>query len=65
MERQDCEGVEINNDESEIVINSKLDHHLPAVSCLIYSRTAAERGGVRTGGRGRGGRGGGGGITQA
>ena len=32
VERQVCEGVEIHNDNSEIVMNSKLDHHLPAVS---------------------------------
>ena len=72
VEREVCEGVYIHSDPSDIVMNDKLDHHLPAVARVTYSNAAADRGergrrgvgrgggrrGVRGGGRGeRGGRG--------
>ena len=61
VERQVCEGVYIHSDPSDLVMNDKLDHHLPAVARVTYSNGAADRGeGERRGtGRGRG-RGGGG-----
>ena len=43
LERQSWEGCEIHGDQSEIIMNSKLDHHLPAVSRVTYTATAAER----------------------
>ena len=39
----------VHSDLSDIVMNSKLDHHLPAVSRVTFSSSAVE------GGRGRGG----------
>ena len=61
VEREVCEGVYVHTDPSDVVMNSKLDHHLPAVSRVTFSSTAPERGrgGVRGGrsrGRGRGSR---------
>ena len=71
VERQVCEGVVIHSDPSDLVLNSKLDHHLPAVARVAFSNAAADRGerrrgggrgGVRGGGRGGGSRGGRGGT---
>ena len=45
-----CEGVYIHSYPSNLVMNDKLDHHLPAVARVTYSIFAAERG---EGGRGR------------
>ena len=45
LERQSWEGCEIHGDQSSIIMNSKLDHHLPAVSRVTFIATAAERGG--------------------
>jgi hypothetical protein len=63
VERQVCEGVVIHSDPSDLVLNSKLDHHLPAVARVAFRNAAADRGERgRRGGRGgrrRGGRGGG------
>ena len=56
VERLVCEGVYIHSDPSDLVMNDKLDHHLPAVARVTYSNSAADRG--EGGGRGRG-RGGG------
>ena len=47
LERQNWEC-----DQSSIIMNSKLDHHLPAVSRVTFIATAAERGGGGRGGRG-------------
>ena len=58
VERQVCEGVYVHTDPSEVIMNSKLDHHLPAVSRVTFSSTTEEggRGAVRGGrSRGRGG----------
>jgi hypothetical protein len=53
--RQVTEGCEIHADRSDIVMNSKLDHHLPAVSRAVFSQSAAVRGGGGSrGSRGRG-----------
>ena len=67
VEREVCKGVYIHSDPSDIVMNDKLDHHLPAVARVTYSNAAADRGeggrrgagrgGRRGRGRGRGGRG--------
>ena len=74
VEREVCEGVYIHSDPSDIVMNDKLDHHLPAVARVTYSNAAADRreggrkGARRGGGRGAGrggGRGGRGGSLQA
>ena len=48
-----CEGVYIHSDPSEVVMNSKLDHFLPAVARVKFASAAAEGG--RAGGRGGGG----------
>ena len=60
VERQVCEGVYVHSDQSDLVMNSKLDHHLPAVSRVTFSSSAVEGGRGRGRGRGRegGGRGG-------
>ena len=52
VERQVCEGVYVHSDLSDIVMNSKLDHHLPAVSRVTFSSSAVEGGRGRGGGRG-------------
>ena len=57
VERQVCEGVYVYSDLSDLVMNSKLDHHLPAVSRVTFFSSAVEGGRGR--GSGRGGRGGG------
>ena len=44
VERQVCEGVYIHSDPSDLVMNDKLDHHLPAVARVTYSNAAADRG---------------------
>ena len=61
VEREVCEGVYVHTDNSDLVMNSKLDHHLPAVSRVTFSSSAVEGGRGKGGGRGggRGGRGGG------
>ena len=38
------EGVYIHSDPSDLVMNDKLDHHLPAVARVTYSNSAADRG---------------------
>ena len=54
VEREVCEGVYVHTDTSDLVMNSKLDNHLPALLRVTFSSSAVE------GGRGRGtGRGGG------
>ena len=58
VERLTCEGVYIHSDPSDVVMNDKLDHHLPAVARVTYSNAASDRG---EGGRGRRGTGRGGG----
>ena len=60
VERQVCEGVYIHTDPSDVVMNSKLGHFLPAVSRVTFASAAAEAGGAggRRAGSG-GGRGGG------
>ena len=60
VERQVCEGVYVHSDQSDLVMNSKLDHHLPAVSRVTFSSSAVEGGRGRGRGRGRGGGGRGG-----
>ena len=57
LERQSWEGCEIHGDKSQIIMNSKLDHHLPAVSKVTFTATPAERGVRGRGGRIRGRRG--------
>ena len=57
VERQVCEGVYVHSDQSDLVMNSKLDHHLPAVTRVTYVSSAAEQGAGRGRGRGGGGRG--------
>ena len=57
VEREVCEGVYVHTDTSDLVMNSKLVHHLPAVSRVTFSSSAVEGGRGRGGGRG--GRGGG------
>ena len=44
VEREVCEGVYIHSDPSDIVMNDKLDHHLPAVARVTYSNAAADMG---------------------
>ena len=44
VERQVCEGVYIHTDPSDVVMNSKLDHFLPAVSRVTFASAAAEAG---------------------
>jgi hypothetical protein len=44
VEREVCEGVYIHSDSSDIVMNAKLDHPLPAVARDTYSNAAAARG---------------------
>ena len=60
VERLVCEGVYIHSDPSDLVMNDKLDHHLPAVARVTYSNSAADRGEGGSRGRGRGGGRGGG-----
>ena len=57
VERLVCEGVYIHSDPSDLVMNDKLDHHLPAVARTTYTNAAADRGegGRRGAGIGRGG----------
>ena len=57
VERQVCEGVYVHSDQSDLVMNSKLDHHLPAVTRVTYVSSAAEQGAGTGRGRGGGGRG--------
>jgi hypothetical protein len=61
VEREVCEGVYVHTDTSDLVMNSKLDHHLPAVSRVTFSSSAVEGGAGRgrERGGGRGGRSGG------
>ena len=54
VERQVCEGVYVHSDQSDMVMNSKLEHHLPAVSRVTFSSSAVEGGRGRGRGRGRG-----------
>ena len=54
VERQVCEGVYVHSDQSDLVMNSKLDHHLPAVSRVTFSSSAVE--GEEGGEGGEGGR---------
>ena len=58
VERLTCKGVYIHSNPSDVVMNDKLDHHLPAVARVNYSNAAADRG---EGGRSRRGTGWGGG----
>jgi hypothetical protein len=51
--RQITEGCEIHGDQSNIIMNSKLDHHLPAVSRVVFSQTARRGGRGSWRGRGR------------
>ena len=58
-ESEVCEGVYVHTDTSDLVMNSKLDHHLPAVSRVTFISSAVEEGRGRGRGGGRSGRGGG------
>ena len=44
VERLLCEGVYIHSDPSDLVMNDKLDHHLPTVARVTYTNAAADRG---------------------
>ena len=37
VERQVCEGIYIHTDPSDVVMNSKVDHFLPAVSRVTFT----------------------------
>ena len=67
VERLVCEGVYIHSDPSDLVMNDKLDHHLPAVARVTYSNSAADRGegGGEGEGEEEGGEEGGGGETAS
>ena len=42
LEREATEGCNIYSDDSDIVMNIKLDHHLPVVSRAVFSATAEQ-----------------------
>ena len=44
LERQSWEGCEIHGDQSDIIMNSKLDHYAPAVGRMVMERGVADRG---------------------